>query len=288
MQTDTYNYQTVDGLSLFGQEWTSVHSIKGVVCLVHGLGEHSSRYTHVAQALTEAGYNLLAIDLRGHGRSGGKRGHAPSFEAYMQDIDYLVEDARRRYPGQPLFIYGHSLGGLLALNYILRRQPALAGVIVSAPGIRSLLLTQKVKVTLVRSLGVILPTLSLPTGLDATLLSHDPQVVHAYQHDPLVHGVTTLAMARANIEAIPWMLKHAREMRAPLLVMHGSADCLVYPEGSRELVGLVSGSVPVGASRPADVTLKIWDGAYHEIHNEPDKAQVLAYLINWLNAHLSV
>jgi alpha-beta hydrolase superfamily lysophospholipase len=261
-------------LNLYAQAW-SPESPQGVVCLVHGLGEHSGRYAHVADRLNTAGYAVLASDLRGHGKSAGQRGHAPSMEAFMKDIDLLLEEAKRRYPHQPRFLYGHSLGGILVLNYTLRRRPELAGVVATSSGLRTALELQKGKIALVKLLGSVMQKQTIASGLDAATISRDPEVVKKYLSDPLVHDKITFGMAKALSEAIPWVFAHASEFKVPLLLMHGTADQLAFPAGSKEFASLVHG----------DCTLKLWEGLYHETHNEPEKDEVLAYMVGWLESH---
>ena len=196
------SWKARDGITLYAQEWKPegepAAQPAAVVCLVHGIGEHSARYAHVADAFTRAGYALISFDLRGHGRSEGPRGHTPSFEMFMADIDLLLDEARRRYPGIPRFLYGHSLGGLLVLNYALRRKPDLQGVIATSPGLRTSITEQKTKILLSNVLGSTLPTLSLSTGLDATQISRDPDVVTAYLADPLVHDQATTGYSQTD------------------------------------------------------------------------------------------
>jgi alpha-beta hydrolase superfamily lysophospholipase len=231
----------------------------------------------VAAALSEAGYATLAFDLRGHGKSGGPRGHTPSFEALMGDIDELVSTAENRFPGIPLFLYGHSLGGILVLGYALRRKTGLAGVIATGPALRSELEKQKLKVAMVRLLGSAVPGLLLPSGLIPEHISSDPEIVAAYQSDPLVHDRISVGFGAELIKAIQWEYEHAPEFCVPLLIMHGDQDRLGDPQGSVDFAGLCD---------PQLVTLKIWEGLSHEIHNEPEKDQVLDYLIEWLNARV--
>jgi len=121
MKHTEFEFKTFDGLSLFGQSWQPEDRTRAVVCLIHGLGEHSGRYVHVADSLSQAGYTLISFDLRGHGKSEGLRGHTPSYEALMQDISFLLEAANKKFPQLPFFLYGYSLGGNLVLNYVLRR-----------------------------------------------------------------------------------------------------------------------------------------------------------------------
>jgi len=276
METIEFTIKAKDGLKLYAKCWAPVVEPKAVVCLLHGLGEHCGRYPHVAEALTEAGYAVLTFDLRGHGQSGGPRGHTPSSEAFLDDIDYLLAEAEKRYPGKPHFLYGHSLGGLLALFYSLRHKPQVAGVVSTGPGLRSPLIEQKLKVTFAKLMATVLPTMTVATGLDASSLSHDPQVVQAYRNDPLVHDKASLAMTSSSIRAIEWTMEHAKEFELPLLLMHGTADQLTYPSGSQEFAKRVSGNC----------TLRLWEGLYHEIHNEPEKDQVIAKIIQWLDNQL--
>lgn len=262
-----------NGVELYAQGWQPETDAKAVVCLVHGLNEHSSRYTHVAAALNRAGYAVLAFDHHGHGRSGGMRGHIPSSSIFLESLDCLLREAEQMYPGKPRFLYGHSLGGIVVLYYTLSRKPALAGVIATSAGLRTALEEQKFKIALTRWLSPFLPKLSIPTGLDPTQLSRDPQVVKAYINDPLVEKHATLGLARSALEAIQYVFEHAHEFHLPLLLMHGDHDRIAYPRGSQEFASLVH----------SPCTLKLWEGFYHETHNEPEKDQVLAYVIAWLD-----
>lgn len=266
-----------DNLDLFCQGWLPETPPRAVICLVHGLGEHSGRYAHVAEAFNLAGYAVIGFDLRGHGKSGGQRGHAPSFEAFMQDIDRLFEETDHRFPHLPRFLYGHSLGGVLVLNYALRRKPPVRGVVATSSGLRTALEDQKVKVTLAKVLGTLFPTGSLPSGLDPATLSRDPSVVAAYQIDPLVHDAISFGMGKYLLEAIRWAFEHAVEFPVPLLLVHGMQDMLAFPSGSQDFAARV----------PGDCTLKLWEGLYHETHNEPEKAQVLEFTRQWLDARVA-
>ena len=277
MEPVQFSIQTQDGLNLYAVDWVPQAEPKAVVCLIHGLGEHCGRYAHVANALNRAGYAVLAFDLRGHGRSSGPRGHAPSSEAFLEDIDCLFAEAEKRYPGKPCFLYGHSLGGTLMLYYSLRRRPKITGLISTGAGLRSPLMEQKLKVTFAHAMAAVLPTMTLQTGLNPELLSHDPQVVQDYRRDPLVHYRASLAMASSTIRATQWTMVHAEELSYPLLLMHGTADQLTYPSGSQEFSRRVPGSC----------TLRLWDGLYHEIHNEPVKEQVIAEIIQWMDDQLA-
>jgi alpha-beta hydrolase superfamily lysophospholipase len=270
-------WQSQDGLRLFYRGWNPGQSIKAVVCLVHGLGEYCGRYQPVAEFLNENDYALLGFDLRGHGKSEGIRGHTPSFEFYMRDIDLLIREANQRYPSLPCILYGHSLGGLLVLSYALERQPPLRGVIASGPGLRTSFEQQKVKIAVAQVGARFFPEMRTASGLNPGMLSRDQKIVEAYISDPLVHNQVTFSMAKASLDAIPWVFKHANEFKIPLLLMQGEADQIVYPSGAQEFASKIPGNI---------CTLKLWPGLAHEIHNEPEKEMVLNFLLNWMNSLL--
>ena len=184
MKHNEFKFKIFDGLSLFTQSWQPEDRPRAAICLVHGMGEHSGRYVHVADRLTKAGYVLFTFDLRGHGKSEGPRGHTPSYEALMQDISFLLEAANKQFPQLPYFLYGHSLGGNLVLNYVLRYKPQLKGVIVTGPWLRLAFEPPVFKVTFGKVMNKIRPSFSQSSGLDTKALSHDSEVVHAYENDP--------------------------------------------------------------------------------------------------------
>ena len=268
-----FGWQMEDGLRLYAQGWQPATEPKGVVCLVHGLGEHSGRYAHLAAFLNQAGYVLLTFDLRGHGKSEGQRGHTPSYEALLDDISQLLEEAATHYPDRPRFLYGHSLGGNLVINHALRRRPNLAGAIATGTLFRPAFEPPAWKMTLAKILHNLWPTLDMSNEIDRQGLSRDPEVVRAYNEDPLVHDRLTPRLTMDMLQSGLWSLEHAAEFPLPLLLMHGSADRLCSAQASREFA----------AQAGERCTLKIWDGFYHEIHNEPEQEEVFGYLVEWLN-----
>ena len=266
-----------DGLRFYSKGWEPGGKSKAAVALVHGLGEHVGRYAHVGQAFSDAGYALMGFDLRGHGKSAGLRGHTPSIEAFMRDIDLLLEHIRARYPALPLFLYGHSLGGILVLNYGLRRKPDLKGVIVTSPGLHTALHEQHAKVVLVKLLGGIAPTVLIPSELDTAMLSHNPQIEKTYRSDPLVHDKISFGFGKAMLDATQWALQHASEFPLPLLLMHGTSDQIAFPSSSEEFAAALDQS---------RVKLVLWPDLYHETHNEPEQASVLKTSVDWMDACL--
>ncbi|MCK6539856.1 MAG: lysophospholipase [Anaerolineales bacterium] len=268
-----------DDVTFYMQGWEPQGKPKAIVCLVHGLGEHTGRYAHVGKALNDAGYALFGFDLRGHGKTGGPRGHFPSLDAVVQDIRQFVEFQKRNHPGLPIFLYGHSLGGLLGLAYAIQYPDGLQGVIVTGAGLRSALQEQKGKIALVKLLGSLLPSLVVKSELEVAGLSRDEAVVQAYVNDPLVHDKTSLGLGKAGLAAIDLCFARAREFKPPLLIMHGKADRITYPSGSEDFARLAG-------ETNKDVTLKLWEGMYHEIHNEPEQAEVFKTMIEWMEGQL--
>lgn len=279
MKTFETKFDGKDGTSFYAQGWEpDDRTPKALIVLIHGLGEHTARYVHVGKVMTDAGYVLAGFDLRGHGRSGGARGHTGSLDAYMQDIRQFFQEMSQRYPDLPRFLYGHSLGGLLTLTYSIQYGAGLKGVMITSAALSSPLQMQKVKVATARILGSLLPTVTLPSGLEAAALSHDPEVVQKYLSDPLVHSSTSLGFGKAALQAVDLCFARAREFPAPLLMMHGTGDRIAYCSGSETFAQLVRAA-------GADVTLMLWNDLYHELHNEPEKAEIFQRMIDWLDKH---
>ena len=266
-----FSWQSQDGLQFFGQEWRPEGGARAVVALIHGLGEHSGRYQHVADYFTQHGLGVVALDHRGHGRTGGKRGHG-SYDAILDDIQHLIQEAEKRYPGLPVILYGHSLGGALVLYYALKRKPQLKGVIATAPGLIPARASGGQK-ALAKIMSTIAPGFQINNGLDVTGLSHDPETARAYTADPLVHPKISARLGLDLMQNGQWVIEHAAEFPLPLLLLQGSADRLVNPAGARQFAAGLAGKV----------TYKVYDGWYHELHNEVEKETVLADMVAWID-----
>lgn len=279
MKTFESKFEGGDGLSFYVQGWEPDAQPKAVVALVHGLGEHIGRYAHVGKALTDAGYVLVGFDLRGHGKTVSARGHFPSLNVVMQDIRQFFQFISQRYPSLPQFLYGHSLGGLLSLTYATQNKVGIKGVMVTGAALRSALQEQKAKIAMAKILGTLAPAATIPSGLDATTVSRDKTVVDKYVNDPLVHGKTSLGLGKSALAAIDLCFARAAEFAYPLLIMHGKDDKLTYPSGSADFAKLAG-------EKNKDITLKLWDSMYHEIHNEPEQAEVFKVMIEWLDKHV--
>jgi alpha-beta hydrolase superfamily lysophospholipase len=276
MKHNKFDLQTVGGQKLYAQEWVPEGTIRGLVCLVHGLGEHSGRYAHLAKYFTESGFALLAFDLRGHGKSDGRRGHSPGLPESLEDISLFLETADDRYPGHTTFLYGHSLGGNFGLNFAIRDSSRPKAFIVTSPILRPAFEPPSWKVTLGRTLYRILPTFAMSNELDREALSRDPQVVRSYNEDPQVHDRVTARLAIDMLDSGLWLLENAHRLRHPTLLVHGNADRVCSVDASKEF-----------ASRAGELChLKIWDGLFHETHNEPEKDEVIEYTLNWMKGYV--
>jgi len=276
VRTTDLGWKSKDGLELYARLREPEGRPKAVVCLLHGLGEHVGRYEHVGEALVSSGYALMGFDQRGHGRSAGPRGYTPSYEFLMEDTDILMAHAGERYPGARRFLYGHSLGGNEAITYAIQRKPDLAGVIVTGPMFRLGFPPPVLKVTLGRLMNYIYPKFTQPTGLETAALSRDRKVVDLYISDPLVHDKITSRLFVDMMASGKWSLVHAADLSLPLLLMHGSADRLASPDGSREFA----------RKGGKNITFHIFEDWYHEIHNEPDQADVFKMMTSWMDSCL--
>jgi len=277
MNTLEFSWNVPDGQLFAARLWTPSEAPRAVVVLVHGLGEHGDRYTHVAEAFTQAGLVMLNFDLRGHGKTPGPRGHAPSYSVIADDILLFVEEARKRYPGLPVFLYGHSLGGALVLYTALKRKPDLAGIIVTSPGLATGNPVTPGTLRLARFMSKVAPSFTLPNGLDRANLSRDPKVAEAYSADPLVHDRISARLGLELIENGRWILEHAPDLTLPTLLMQGSADHLVDPLATRRFA----------ETAPAKfITFRWWEGEFHELHNETNRAEIIQTMIDWIAARI--
>jgi alpha-beta hydrolase superfamily lysophospholipase len=277
MQQIEFSWKTKDGLNLYAKEWKPDGAVKAVVALVHGLGEHIGRYDHVAEAFGKEGFAMVGFDQRGHGKSDGIRGYETSYDTIMDDITQNIQNAKDRYPGLPVFLYGHSLGGNLVLYYGLTRKPELKGIIATSPGLATaeplppaLMLMSKVMYRLA-------PSMKIKNGLALDGLSHDPEVAKKYIADSLVHPFISPRLALDMLNAGQYCIDHAAEFPLPLLLMQGTADRLVSPKKTKEFAA---------AAPLSKITYKEWSDHYHELHNEPDKAAVIATMVDWMNLEL--
>ncbi|GAA4550903.1 lysophospholipase [Pseudonocardia xishanensis] len=258
---------------LFWQAWLPAEP-RGVVLLSHGLGEHSGRYAHVAEALVADGWAVYALDHAGHGHSGGRRVDG-GIANWVPDLDLLRLHAAARHPGLPLFLVGHSMGGLIALAYAEAHPEALAGLVLSAPALSKEAVHARLVPALL-ALGRIAPTLRL-AGIDAADISKDPEVVAAFHADPLTwKGYPTLRLGAGMFGIMDEVVARSRELTLPVLLQHGDADRITTVEVTRGLARTIGS---------ADLTVEIYEGLWHEIYNEPEREGPITDLREWLAAH---
>ena len=272
MQTIEFTFTGVGGVPIFATSWLPEDSPRDHLVLAHGYGEHLGRYRLVAQLLSAAGYAIHALDHRGHGKSGGARAVIDSFANADADIDQLVDKVRGESGFQRIKLVGHSMGGSLALNYALNHPEKLSGLVLSGPAIGGGL--PKLQSLLLALISRIAPGLGM-IQLDADAVSRDPQVVAAYKADPLVfHGKVPARTAREMMHAVTTYPPRVGAMKVPCLLLHGSADTLVRAEDAQPVFDAIASP---------DKTVRIFDGLYHEIFNEPERLEVLAIVKSWLD-----
>ncbi|MBT4035970.1 MAG: alpha/beta hydrolase [Candidatus Marinimicrobia bacterium] len=269
-------FTTADNFDIFQQTW-SCKEAKGVVLITHGVAEHSGRYAHVAQSLVDAGYTVVGFDLRGHGKSSGKRNYINSFQDYLNDFQEVLNRTKAHYPDLPLFLFGHSMGGEIIAMFLIERGTEAKGVLLSAPTVK---INDDLSPFLQKISGLIsailpkLPAVKLESGD----ISKDPAVINSYDEDPLNYRGGILARTGAEIlNTTKTITARAGVIDLPILIMHGSSDKLTDVSGSEMLYANVSSK---------DKTLKIYEGLYHEILNEPEQDEVKTDIINWLNTHI--
>lgn len=272
-------WTTTDNHRLYWQSWFDASpdaEIRGSVALMHGYGEHSARYDHVGVALVRAGYNVMAIDARGHGRSTGRRGHVTRFARYADDLSMLKRRILHRWPDQPLFVLGHSNGGLIALRYALRKPDGIRGFVISSPLCQLAMRVSPVKKVMGNLTSRLLPTLSLPSGLTADMVCQGATVVERYKNDPLVFDTANTRWFTEVHRAMDDLQRRAGELDQPFLFLVAGADSIVDP-GATETLFHNLGS--------HDRELEVFPDLFHEVLNEKPWRTILRRMILWMERH---
>lgn len=277
MKTKELNWKTIDDVEIYGKYWAPDSNVKAVICLVHGMGEHINRYNELAQDMVAAGYAVIGFDQRGHGKSKGQRGHAPSYEHLLLSVDDLLHKAEEQFPETPKFLMGHSMGGNVAINYVLERKPAIKGLIASSPLLKLSFDPPAWKLVLGNVVKNIFPSLPQYSNLDAKSISSIPEEVKKYEQDKLVHDSITPGMYFGFMEKGDYALQHADELTVPLLIYHGTADKLTSHKASQEFAAKVK----------SNVTAHWFENGYHETHHDTGRSVLLPLLTNWLNTQLA-
>jgi acylglycerol lipase len=279
MKHQTSTLKTADGEQLFTQAWLPDEPGRGTIIIAHGYAEHSGRYKHVAEYFVHQGYAVYSFDQRGHGQSRGKQfGYFERFEALDDDLRRYVEWVRTQEKMGPLFLIGHSMGAMLSLYYTIRRQAMLKGLVLSGTHLVRDQEASGPERLIARLLSQIAPRTGVKK-LDSSTISKDEQIVKAYDSDPNVYRGKIRARVGAEwIAATQYILSNVQRITLPVLILHGEADRLVSPSTSQAIYDRIGSH---------DKSLKFYDGLYHEIFNEPEKARVLADIWVWLASHQS-
>lgn len=268
----TANEVTQEGL--YYRHWPALANTKAVVLLVHGLGEHSQRYDHLAAHLNKADYALSSMDLPGHGKSDGARGHIETFDVFENAVLGLYRKTVKENPGKPIFLLGHSMGGLIATKFLLNHQDKFKGAMLSGAAIQSPQEPPAWQVGLIKLIAKLLPKTPM-LALDGSGVSRDPKVVENYMADPLVSKAKLSAQFLVSMtNAMQDCKDHASKISLPLMIMHGSADVMTAPEGSQLLHDSITSN---------DKQITLYDGLFHEIFNEPEAESIFSEMVAWMD-----
>lgn len=265
-----------DGMSFY-YERDDLPEPRGAVLLLHGYAEHCGRYSGVADRLAEAGFSTWRFDYRGHGQSGGRRGHVYRFEDFFQEIRLFRDKFFEQYSKVPRFLSGHSHGGLLTLTFAATEPDGFKGLTLSSPFVGFGLKVPAWKATAARALSKVMPTLALPTEIDPKLLSHDAEVVRAYGTDKLVGTHATARWFTEVLRVHAELPATAARVKLPILVQQGAADGIASPPATRAVYEAVGS---------ADKTLREYPGLFHEIYFELQRDETVGDLVRWLEAHV--
>jgi alpha-beta hydrolase superfamily lysophospholipase len=276
MKHEEGTFKSADGLDLYYQNWLPEGEPKAMIVIIHGMGEYGGRYPHVVSALVPKGYAIYAADHRGHGRSPGKRMFVNKWSEYLDDLGRFIKLVKEQWAGRPIFLYGHSMGGNITLNYVLRHPKGYNGVIASAPAVGKLDIPP-VLAFLSKIMSHVAPAMQVKTSLDANDISRDPVEVQAYADDPLVLDFGTPRFGVEFSASAEWAMVHAAEFKPPLLMIHGDNDHIVNVSASRSFFAKVPHE---------DKKLIVHEGGVHESHNDIHHEQVTADIEQWLEAHL--
>jgi alpha-beta hydrolase superfamily lysophospholipase len=273
------NLNSSDGSRLYYQSWRPEHDSRAILAIVHGAGEHSGRYANVCNYFLAKHYSLYGFDFRGHGKSAGRVGHVVSWQQYREDLDCYLQLIREQNPDSSIFLYCHSMGAQIALDYLTMGQGGgwqLQGVVASSPALAQPVVNPLL-LQVGRMLAALWPTFPLQNGLDVNAISRDPEVVRAYTDDPMVSSKISARFGAEFMACIDRLQSTAGNIDVPLLMFHGSADQIIPVAGTQHFFEQLN---------CADKTLKIYQDGFHEPHNDLQKQEVFQDIAQWLDAHL--
>jgi alpha-beta hydrolase superfamily lysophospholipase len=263
------------GEKLFAWYMSPSSTPKAVVCLSHGWGEHSMRYKHWAEKFVDSGYAFFAWDHIGHGKSDGQRGHVKNYKVFLESIDLALISIGQTFPGIPIVLYGHSMGGNIAINFAIRRTNPFNLLVATSPWLQLYEPTPAALKIAVKILNVVWPSLGLSTPLKAEKISHIQEVVDGYVTDPLNHIKITPRLYTEIVNAGEYAVKNAHAINKPMLLLHGDADRVTMFDKSAEL-----------ASKAPNCSFIPWKDMYHELHNETVQDEVFNMIIEWISGNL--
>lgn len=266
--------RAVDGNKLYVRTWKPEGITTAHLFLIHGFSEHHGRYTDWIKKFIENNIKVSTMDLRGHGHSGGRRGHTPTYNHLLDDIETLIKHEGLEND-VPRFLYGQSLGGSLVLNYGIRRSAKLKGIIATSPWLRLSTEPKAIGLLLARGLKIIAPDLVRDSRFDINYLSHDKSIIEQYEDDPLIHRQITPSLFFNAKKAGERAIREIDQMKLPVLLMHGTGDKITSCKASEELV-------ENARKAGVDIRFLTWDGLYHELHHEIEKNQVFDAIIDWM------
>jgi alpha-beta hydrolase superfamily lysophospholipase len=271
------NFKGVRDANLYYQAWLPEGEVKAVLLVVHGLGEHCGRYMNVVNHFVPLGYAVYGFDHIGHGKSEGRREVIERFTDYTDTLAVYCEMVKSWQIEKPIFLLGHSMGGLIASYFILDHQASFDGIVISAPAIKVSDSISQVSIIMGKIFSLLAPRMGL-LAFDVNSISRDPNVVETYADDPLVfHGKTPARLAAELLKAMLRVTAETDKISLPFIVIQGSQDKLVDPNGAQMLYERASS---------IDKTIKIYEGLYHELFNEPERAHVLKDVETWLGARV--
>lgn len=272
MLQNDLNWTSKDGLQFFAHTWQPESKPKAVITLIHGFGEHCIRYTPYFEYFINSGFAVLGFDLRGHGKTDGKRGTIASYTTLMDDIEQALHKSNELFPEIPQFIYGHSMGGNLALNYLIRKNPNIKGAIITSPWLALTNEPNFILKGLVSLLKNIIPNTTIDSGLETEHISTVEEEVEKYQKDPLNHGRISFRLFSEITTSGLWAIDNSHKVNISTLIMHGSADEITSPAASK-----------IASEKSISIEYKLWDNLYHELHNEDNREDVANTVIDWMN-----
>ncbi|MEJ2411554.1 MAG: lysophospholipase [Anaerolineales bacterium] len=266
-------FQNSKGQEIYYQTWLPEDQPRGVIQIVHGLNEHSGRYQHLGKFFSDHGFAVYGLDFPGHGKSAGIRSYVESMDVFTCTLQEFLQKVQDWHPDLPIFLLGHSMGGLIGSVYLLDQQDVVRGAVLSGSLVKVPEYVSDFTISLGRFLGRYLPKVRI-LGIDIEGISRDPQVVESYRNDPLVYtGKITARISDALNRGIQLLEEHGSKIKVPLLILHGGEDRLCDPSWSEYLADLVSSQ---------DLELKIYPGLFHEIYNEPEQDQIFNDVLIWL------